>query len=77
MSREFFTTNPTDGKLVKLVEGVIGFVEVDHLDQATADKLNQLNGNTERDLEIAIGASMFGWDTPLAGMISNGQCAAK
>ena len=69
--REFIITHPVTLKPVVVRQGIIGFTEFQG-SQDAADAINKYNGNTERDLEIAEGCSMFGWDTPLADMISNG-----
>lgn len=67
--REFFVTHPVDGNIVKVVQGITGFFDTVQ-DPAVAAAGNEENGNTERDLELAIGASMFGWQTPRALEIS-------
>ena len=75
MSREFVVTHPVTGELVKLVQGVVGFFDFPQ-DEATAEAVNRTNGNLERDLEIATTCSMFGWNEPLVGQLSNGECRA-
>jgi len=72
MNREFVVTHPVDGKLVKLVQGVEGFFDFPQ-DDKTAETVNRVNSNTERDLEVATTASMFGWSDKLLGQLSNGE----
>ncbi len=67
--RQFFTVHPDSGKGIKIVQGQSGYHEFD-IAPKTRDSLNAAACNNERDLEIAIACSMFGWSIPMASELS-------
>tara|TARA_R110002074_G_scaffold379433_3_gene557682 strand:+ start:369 stop:782 length:414 start_codon:yes stop_codon:yes gene_type:complete len=69
IKRKFYTEDFYTGKPIVLVQGEIGYspitLDPDYSSQTIKDKLlksNKVYGNTERDVEIALQCSMFGWD---------------
>lgn len=73
--RQFFGRDPVTNKPVAVIQGKLGFYPLpgigapEAVDARLADA-NAIFGNTPRDFEIAVGCSMFGWDTPLAADLS-------
>jgi len=77
MTRQFFTRHPETNQPISMIEGKLGYFPVtvggDNRTAATDEKLaatNALFNNTDKDIEIAIGCSMFGWDIPMADDLS-------
>lgn len=63
--REFVAKHPTTDQFILIIKGREGFHKYPCTPER-ADLINDLNGNSESDLQVAITGSMFGWDTPAA-----------
>lgn len=77
LKRKFFGRNPGSNEPIRVIQGEMGFYPLqfagDDSPESVDEKLDRLNwifGNTPEDVQIAIGCSMFGWDTPLAEDLS-------
>ena len=75
--RLFFARHPTTKEPISMREGQSGYSPVvvggDNSTAATDEKLaatNALFNNTDKDIEIAIACSMYGWDIPMADDLS-------
>jgi len=75
--RLFFARHPETKEPISMREGEAGYSPVivggDNSTAATDEKLaatNALFNNTEKDIEIALACSMFGWDIPMASDLS-------
>ena len=75
--RQFFVRDPVTNKPVAVIQGKLGFYPVpicgDDSPEAVDARLagaNAIFENTPKDVQIAVGCSMFGWDTPLAADLS-------
>jgi len=68
--REFVVKHPVENGLVVIKQGVQGFFDAPGMTDILAESINKKNGNTERDLEIAVTCSMFGWGIPAASVLS-------
>ena len=57
------------GETIMIRQGESGYIPAPYVGEAK-DKMNAAHGNNERDLEIAVNCSMFGWDIPMAAELS-------
>lgn len=70
--RKYFARNPTTGVPIVVHHGETGYYPLTDgaVSDALLDRLNESEGNTDKDVEIAVAASMFGWDVPAVADIS-------
>jgi hypothetical protein len=61
---ECWTVN-ADGQCVMIVRGKMGYFIMSDGGQEQADNFNQASGVEPEEIDIMVGGSMFGWDTPL------------
>ena len=89
--RLFFTRHPTTDDPISIKEGELGYYQIFNngksvwncthrwcmsIDEQLAAN-NALFNNTEKDIEIAIACSMFGWDIPMASDFSQQSRAGR
>jgi hypothetical protein len=71
MNRQFYTRHPETSAPIYIVYDVEGYVPMPcPMDDDTIASLNDLAGNTDADVEIALACSMFGWHIPMAEDLS-------
>ena len=68
--RKYYGKHPETDNPIVITHGESGYQPI-AADDAFIQHMNEIvNHNTPKDFQIAVGCSMYGWDTPLAESLS-------